>query len=248
MMASAGDKFQVPTDQELAARYDDDLAEALLEKAKATDKIPPDEFAGQLWNWACANAKTLRRELDFEINPATADVRKELDTVHKHARSLYGSLVFLSSDASATLSSELSGDPDTEQLNVFLSGHSELLELMSRLDDLCPAAEAASKRWDGAKIKVARYGRIVLARKRAVDELAVAWNVITGERPKFRRRSYNSEKVGTGYGPFRDFVVMALEPIFGASFGEKGLDAVVQGVVTGMINMPDDYGSDIFHL
>jgi hypothetical protein len=75
-------------------------------------------------------------------------------------------------------------------------------------------------------------------RREAVRELAEIWKRITGNKPTRRvHKGDHATKAGRPYGPFFEFVSLALRPIFGVE-PETGIDADIRRVCASMEKSP----------
>ena len=93
------------------------------------------------------------------------------------------------------------------------------------------AAEDATPR-PGPQAKAIR----IEARRGAVSELGPMFLALTGKRPTVR----TSQAMGhPAYGPWYDFTVTALEPLFGPNEAKAGLIHTLRKVARGMKDEPD---------
>ncbi len=155
-------------------------------------------------------------------------------------------LVNLSIDAGFSVQQQFFSGPDLKELEVILEGDNALNNLMLRIQALSKASINARKDW--YHVKQGDKQRYNVVRKWCVGELGIAWLILTGERPKRRTHGLDSGEPGIPYGPFHDFVLTALAPLFGPEDTEKGIDAVIKDVVHAMENNPDGFRCVYFHI
>jgi len=240
--------IEVPTDRELSERYDDELAETLLEIADAARKITANDFAGQLWNWASMNAEILRDTLDYETNPNIDRVRKELNNLSTQAEGLVVSLSRLTLEARVELERNLEGDTKATNYDLLIKSEEMIRQNLIQTDFVRRAAKGAANDCDGTSIKDGPKNRITAVRKQAVRELGVAWKMLTGERPARKIHGRDHPDTGQNYGPFEPFAVAALSPLFGEALAQSGIDDAIKQVAADMGKRPNDYWSRFFHI
>ena len=237
--------IEVPTDEQLIELYDKNLAATLLKYARVEDNVCAGEYSIQISKWAIRTAAILRTELDFEHNPKTRDVRDELKTIPLQVQKFSSLLTSLSEDATNALCRSLSniGEPDVSEvpqsnlkhnLARMAQGKVMLGNLIDHLDRLVPASTAAAQEWHGFKKMDGPVLRWNSVRKDAVEDLAGCWQCLTGNQPTRLIRGADHTARGTPYGPFQDFVVAALEPLFGKDAASTGIDDVIKDVIASM--------------
>lgn len=236
------------SNRQLAASFVDDLADHLLNLAKATDKISADEFAGQLWTWAAAMARHLEAGTDHGSQPTVADLRASLHALSRDADKLLNSLARLPIEAFDGLGQAFGGDQALTDYQEFAAGEACVRQSIIQVDELCRAAKRAAEACDGTRTKDGPKNRRQNVRRMAVEELALAWWILTGKKPT--RRVYNTrhERGGDSFGEFQEFVIAALEPVFGKTEASQGIDGVIKGVLANMAETDLQLQTRFFHV
>ncbi|HZK89044.1 MAG TPA: hypothetical protein VFC56_02755 [Stellaceae bacterium] len=85
------------------------------------------------------------------------------------------------------------------------------------------------------------------ARQAAVDELGHIWLLFTGKRPMRRYENPGSTPRPQPYGPFHDFVVRAIPPLFGKT-GATGIDSVIRATCQHMAKTPAPEAPSYLHM
>jgi hypothetical protein len=237
---------ELPSGREIADAYNIELAEKLLNIANAEDKITAATFSVQLSNWAGTNLRVLNDELNLKTNPTTMATRTELKNVISAADKLNERLMSLSNDAAQSIHKQFVNNPEFNELQIMLDGQNVLNNIMLSLDALSSVSMAAFKtpRSENKGIKQRR----TVVRKNCVGELAFAWVLLTGEMPTRLVHGPDHYKSGLPYGPFYDFAIMALEPIFGKTDSAQGIDDVIKVVIRDMGKNLDLFSCVYFHM
>ena len=238
---------EAPTGSEITTVYNEALAEQLLKIAKAKNKITTDSLASKLLFWALHTEEQLRNDSDGGLNPNTTQIKKDLLEVSDLSQQLIQKLKNTYVDAFMSLTQELGGESTSDSLVDICRGDGVLTDTLIALESLDKAAVSAARKQDGRYIKRGPHLLWNATRKQAVAEIGVLWWALTGSPPRRRTRNADHGDTGKAYGPWRDFVLITLRPLFGEDT-ERGIDAVLQAVVSGMKNNPSNYNSDFFHL
>ena len=226
--------------RELDTIFNVDLAQRLLALADAKNKIDAEEFSAQLWTWAMAIADLLENRLDKITSPALVEVRKEL-------RRLTITLSRLSVEARGRLSEQLSGISEMADSRVAPKGNKAAALNVFQVNQFIAAANQAAVNCYDGKIKDGPKNRRQSVRRTAVIELGIAWYLLTGKRPTRRDRGFKVEGGGRNYGEFQDFVVAALEPLFGEE-AQSGIDKLIKDAIKNMEETPQQKTSRFFHI
>jgi hypothetical protein len=233
--------------RKLAAQYDAALAAKLLELAQA-DKIPADEFAGQLRTWAAAMAAHLEAGTDHGSQPTVADIRAKFQKLSRDAGKLMKSLAHLPVEAYAGLGHAVSDGDDLTEYQVKAEAQAYIGKSILQLDELRHATISAAEDCDGTDTKDGPKNRRQDVRRLAVRELGLAWWMFTNKKPTRQVRGTDHSDKGKNYGRFQEFVVMALEPLYGEKEARSGIDAVIKDLVADMEKTPQSNTSRFFHV
>ena len=226
-----------PSGPKIVAMYDEELASKLLKISGAEGVMSAPELSSQLKSWAEFSLRLLQDALNTDTSPTTTTLRKELKDIADTAGGLHEKLISLSIDASMHIEHQFVDDP--------IEGNEVMASIISSLDALTKASAHAADAL--LNVKRGEKQRCNFTRADCVGELGILWRMLTGKRPTRRVHSDDSSDYKKPYGPFHDFVVTALKPIFGDKKENRGIDAVIKGVVSGMEKNPRDYWYLFFH-
>ena len=159
--------IEIPTDREISAAYDEELARKLLEIA-GSDRVPLDKFSSMMFRWATDYAQLLRETLDFGSNPNVTDTRKELENIAANSERLFQSLMRLTNTSHKRLIMEMPTDPELSELSNTASAMTRLTNLGMELDELRRLASSAINNLDGTKFRDTSIIRANRLRRMAV--------------------------------------------------------------------------------
>ncbi len=256
---------EIPSHKFLTDTYDVALAKKLLiiagpcgadpqEKDQNGKKIawPTEElvedFSAQLWTWASSISHLLVDAEDRVTRPMLKDVRKELRQLSTRTKTLLGSMVHLSVEARIRLSEQLRVDPGLVDTLELQEAEQMVSQNILQLGQLLLAVDLAAKNCFAPSIKDGEGTRHRNVRREATRELSFAWHILTRKRPTRRVHGLDHGDKGKSYGEFQDFVVVALEPLFGSKDASTGIDDVIRDAIATMGKTGASSCSHFFHI
>ena len=165
--------------------------------------------------------------------PATAKQQVgQLRRVVKASETLRENVEKLSDDARACMWRAAKAEDALDGVRGVEALLARLLSAVTSVEAIAErAAEDATPR-PGPQAKAIR----IEARRGAVSELGPMFLALTGKRPTVRTSQAMGHPV---YGPWYDFTVTALEPLFGPNEAKAGLIHTLRKVARGMKDEPD---------
>ncbi len=235
---------ELPVAQE---NYTDRLIASLPKELGLDDTREAARFKRIIRRWAGLNWTILQDEIRA---PSAKQTQRELQEFLTTAESLRGGLQNISTDAAMFLwraatnfYAPQSGEPNTVDWRL---GNYRVNRVEDELGLLRAYLQGAIGELEPEKTGPQAKKRRAAVRREAVRELACIWKEFTGDRP--RRRIYKQdhpEKPGQPYGPFYEYVVTLLDPIFGVE-AQSGIDNEIKNVCAGMEKSPEKYPIGLF--
>ena len=230
---------ELPVAQEF---YSDRLIASLPKELGLDNTREAARFKRIIRRWAGLNWTILQDEISA---PSAKETQRELQDFLTTAESLRGGLQNISSDAAMFLwraatdfYAPQSDEPNTVDWRL---GNYRINRVDKELGLLRAYLKGAIGELEPEKTGPQAKKRRMAVRREAVGELACIWKEFTGDRP--RRRVYKQdhpEKPGQPYGPFYEYVVTLLNPIFGVE-AQMGIDNEIKKVCAGMEKSPGQY-------
>ena len=235
---------ELPVAQEA---YSDKLIASLPKELGLDDTRKAARFKCIIRRWAGLNWTILEDEISA---PSAKQTQQELQKILTTTESLRGGLQNISSDAAMFLwraatdfYAPQSGEPNTVDWRL---GNYRVNRVESELGLLRAYLLGTISDLEPEKTGPQAKKRRMEVRRVAVGELACIWKEFTGARPRRRvHKQDHPEKPGQPYGPFYEYVVTLLKPIFGVE-AQKGIDSEIKNVCAGMEKSPEQYPIGLF--
>ncbi len=235
---------ELPVAQEF---YSDRLIASLPKELGLDDTREAARFKCIIRRWAGLNWTILQDEIPA---PSAKETQLELQEILTTTESLRGGLQNISSDAAMFLwraatdfYAPQSDEPNTVDWRL---GNYRINRVDKELGLLRAYLKGAIGELEPEKTGPQAKKRRMAVRREAVRELACIWKEFTGDRPtRCVYKQDHPEKPGQPYGPFYEYVVTLLHPIFGFE-AQTGIDHEIKKVCAGMEESPEKYTISLF--